>query len=552
MKKIISVFLSAAIGASAIASTTSSAEEKKTATEKTGMVILGDSIASGYTVKGNVKYNYGDICGDYLGCKVSNYAVPGYDTDDVMKLIDGMSAAQKKNVADAEYIVLSVGGNDIIEYVAKELLKYAAAKTDHKFINDGYTAADIPEKPNFNDMMTMLNIRGEDGLEDYAANGGFSALIELNTTVSKIGASLSFNDEDNVGYIANNIVPKMKQTTEKLKAINPDAKIYVQNIYQPIQLDPTFVDKYYGANKSKMLNIIRYQLENVMTAFDEEIHTIDGVEIVDIKSQFTSLDDVPTANKPGNAHYFVDVQKTHLTDADIHPNQKGHLAIAATILEKIGKLHDDDGLLRKIYDGFSDKADYPAIALETYKKVAGKEPVVTTTTTSTTTKKTTTTTTTSTTTTTKKPTTTTTTSTTTTTKKPTTTTTTSTSTTTKKPTTTTTTSTTTTTKKTTTTSTTTTSATTTSATTQPARKMGDINNDSRVDAVDASWALKEYASQSTGGSTLTAEQILVGDVDGNKKVDSVDASKILSYYAYLSNLEGEPMTITEFLGKKSK
>ena len=80
--------------------------------------------------------------------------------------------------------------------------------------------------------------------------------------------------------------------------------------------------------------------------------------------------------------------------------------------------------------------------------------------------------------------------------------------------------------------------------------MGDINNDTRVDAVDASWALKEYAAQSTGKSTLTAEQILAGDVDGNKKVDSVDASKILSYYAYLSNLEGEPVTITEFLRKK--
>ena len=336
MKKIISVFVSAAIAASAIVSTTSSAEEKNTAAEKSGMVILGDSVASGYTVKGNVPYNYGDICADYLGCKVSNYAVPGYDTEDVMALIDGMTAEQKKNLSDAEYIVLSVGGNDIIQYTAKELLKYAVSKTNHKFINEGYTAEDIPEKPNFNDMMTLLNIKGEDGLEEYVAKGGISAQIELNTLVSKIGANLSYNDQKNIGYIANNVVPKMQQTTEKLKEINPDAKIYVQNIYQPFQFDPKYVEENYGKNsgKARMINIIRGQLESVMKAFDTEIQAIDGVEILDIKSQFTSSDKTLTVDEPGHANYFVDVQEKRITASDIHPNQKGHLAIAATLLEK--------------------------------------------------------------------------------------------------------------------------------------------------------------------------------------------------------------------------
>ncbi|MCR4796672.1 MAG: hypothetical protein K5898_16150 [Ruminococcus sp.] len=229
---------------------------------------------------------------------------------------------------------------------------------------------------------------------------------------------------------------------------------------------------------------------------------------------------------------------------DVHPNQKGHLAIAAAILNKIGKLHVDDGLLTEVYNGISDKDKYPAIAYATYKKVAGEKPTPTTTTTS---KTTTTTTTTSTTT--KKPTTTTTTSkTTTTTSKPTTTTTTS------KTTTTTTTSKTTTTTKKTTTSTTTTKPVTTTTTTQPANiKLGDINNDGFVDSVDASGILAEYARLSSNNAKgkFSETQQKAADVDKNGLIDSVDASRVLAYYAYISNTT-DAKSIEEFIKTRKK
>ena len=547
MRKFISVLVSAAVSASAIAITPTSAEGKKAASEKSGMVILGDSIAAGFTVNGNVEHNYGEICGDYLGCDVANYAVVGDDTDDLIKLIDGMSSAQKSKVANAEYIVVSIGGNDIIEYVARRLLDFAATKTDYNFFNEGYSAADIPAKPSLTELMKILNLKGEGGIEEYATSSA-SALLELNSTVTGISADLCYNDEKHDGYIANNIIPNVKNATAKIKAINPDAKIIVQNIYQPFQFQPDYVAEVYGKNSSKasIINVIRFQLEKVMKAYDTELNTVEGIDKVDVKAEFTSLDETPSISSPGHASYFIDVQTGRIITADVHPNQKGHLAIAAAILDKIGDLHDDNGLLRKVYNGLDDKEKYPEIALKTYKKVAGKEPVVTTTSTTTTT------TTTSTTTTTKKPTTTTTTSTTTTTKKPTTTTTTSATTTTKKPTTTTTTSATTTTKKPTTT--TTTSVTTTAVTTtqpqKPTLALGDVNGDNHVDSVDASQVLKEYAAQSTNGNgSFTDEQKIAGDIDKNGMVDSVDASKILAYYAYVSNTTGDIKPIEEFVKK---
>ena len=145
------------------------------------------------------------------------------------------------------------------------------------------------------------------------------------------------------------------------------------------------------------------------------------------------------------------------------------------------------------------------------------EPVTTTTTTSTTTTTTTTTTSTTTTTTTSA-----TTSTTTTTKPRTTTTTTVT-----KP------KTTTTTKLTTTTVTTTVPVTTTTVPQPTKAKLGDVDGDGKVNAVDASYILSEYASTSTGHKpSFDPEKRKSADVNGDGAVNAVDASIVLSYYAY--------------------
>ncbi len=169
MKKIVSAVLAAAMSITALSSA-SAVYAADTAAPK-GMVVLGDSIAAGGLRKGSVAYNYGDICGDYLGCKVSNYAVSGYDTSDLVKEIESFTDAQKKAVSDADVVVISIGGNDMMQSLSKYLLDFAARKTSEKFLNEGYTKDNIPEKPTLTDLTAMLNIRGEGGLMDYMSKG---------------------------------------------------------------------------------------------------------------------------------------------------------------------------------------------------------------------------------------------------------------------------------------------------------------------------------------------------------------------------------------------
>ena len=81
--------------------------------------------------------------------------------------------------------------------------------------------------------------------------------------------------------------------------------------------------------------------------------------------------------------------------------------------------------------------------------------------------------------------------------------------------------------------------------------LGDINNDGKINAVDASTVLTYYANISTnkdGG--LTEAQKKAADIDNNGDINAVDASYILSYYAYTSTTKEEIIPIEEYMKKK--
>jgi hypothetical protein len=65
--------------------------------------------------------------------------------------------------------------------------------------------------------------------------------------------------------------------------------------------------------------------------------------------------------------------------------------------------------------------------------------------------------------------------------------------------------------------------------------LGDVNSDKKVNSVDASQILAEYAQTSTNRPSIFSDlQKKAGDVDENGRVNSVDASKVLAFYAYTS------------------
>lgn len=70
----------------------------------------------------------------------------------------------------------------------------------------------------------------------------------------------------------------------------------------------------------------------------------------------------------------------------------------------------------------------------------------------------------------------------------------------------------------------------------PPYKLGDVNNDLYIDAVDASMILGEYALLSSDQEgEFNERQQAAADVNHDGFIDAVDASGILAYYAHISS-----------------
>ncbi len=82
-------------------------------------------------------------------------------------------------------------------------------------------------------------------------------------------------------------------------------------------------------------------------------------------------------------------------------------------------------------------------------------------------------------------------------------------------------------------------------------KMGDLNGDGIIDAVDASVLLANYAKYSTDKAAPTADDIEISDVNKDGKINAVDASLLLAFYARVSS--GKVITFKAFCAEiKSK
>ena len=371
MKKMIAGIMAAAMTAAAVPAFSVSAADARTQKD---FVLFGDSIAAGVTRDGNVEYNYGDILADYYSGTASNYAVSGDDSDQMLAKIKALSADQKQAVKDAECVVISVGGNDMIYYGCRHMLNFFA---DNGLLNDGFTKDNIPERPSLTQMKDMIKIEGEGGVREYVSdiNKGFLVVDEIRN----VGLHLRYDmpDEGYEGYIKNHIMKNISEAAAELKAINPNAKIVVQTVYQPLQISPDFISKSPKLKSySVVVNQLRVTLEDIMSEFKKQVvaqSKTDGFEVADVLVDFTSQESgvIKSEKNPGHAAYFVDIENDELTEADVHPNQKGHLAIAANIIDVLGEKHDDGGILSDIYENLSDKASYPAAALAKYEAAAG-------------------------------------------------------------------------------------------------------------------------------------------------------------------------------------
>ncbi len=238
------------------------------------IVVLGDSISSGYGLAAD-ELNYGHYLSEMFEGTVLNYAVAGMTTDGLLTKLEQSNV--QKAVSEADLICLSIGGNDML----KPTMDYFATLRK--------------EGERTMDMLTRL-----------------SQTSSITFYIGQLTSTL----REPIAHAKENM-PKIESA---LRALNSDAKIVVQTIYNPFEMSKeSLADKTEEAqsNYSDFMSYVNGQESKINDA---------------IKSMSTcKVADVYTAFK-GNGWMY-----TRSDANDVHPNGLGHALISILIADQVGK-----------------------------------------------------------------------------------------------------------------------------------------------------------------------------------------------------------------------
>lgn len=367
MKKILSAAMAATMAFSAFSAIPASAESYGDGTK---IMLLGDSIASGYGLKAG-EYNYGQLVAGYLKGSVVNYARDGYSTAETLEQIRNFSDEQMSELESTDIVILSSGANDMMRFAANDLLDMAV---NIGVLKEGKTPEDIPENPGLSSLTEFID---KDALMDYAAD--FTNAQAISYRFDTIYRNIAYTDANQGGanykqILAKQVVPNIQEIEKTIHAVNPDARVIVQTVYNPLQFDKAYEENL-QKNTSAMNYMVYVQMKsnfkNTIEKYSEHIKNVENVEIADVYRDISSLEvDPATTYEQRYGWYFTNMQGGK-SSMDVHPNQAGHVAIAVSILNQIGEKHDEGSILEETYAYLPNREKYPAYALEQFNNIAG-------------------------------------------------------------------------------------------------------------------------------------------------------------------------------------
>lgn len=246
-----------------------------------GILILGDSISSGYGLRDGEAGFYDYLAG-CTGKTVTNLAKAGAATADLIAVID--AAENAETIASADLICISIGGNDLLR-PAQEVLSGYQKEGEGIF----------------------------DTIRRVAAEGDPKRMISELT-----GALIQPRNAARDNY------PVIE---EKLRALNPDATIVMQTIYNPMEVSPEFLQAHNisGENLDNFNMLLSY-VGNNEKILNKAMAALETVNIADVSAAFDGTG------------WLYD----RVLEKDVHPNALGHALIAAVVMEAAGITQGSD------------------------------------------------------------------------------------------------------------------------------------------------------------------------------------------------------------------
>lgn len=244
-------------------------------TARESLVVLGDSIASGY---GLAEYTAGNnysaplSFGNLLGAEYEsyrNYAVDGRTSEQLMYALENPTDDMAAALAAADRVIISIGGNDFLKPMLSAVK--SAAISDYELLG-------------------------------AILSGEFKAEMLGDYTNTVLNAALEAAKKVDVNVIADNI----EKCAAVIRRLNPNAEIVVLTVYDPFS----------GNVLLSAASDIAYERLHELNG---RISNIEGITAVDVYSAFD-----------GSAGELTNINKL-----DIHPNSEGHYKIYELLEETI-------------------------------------------------------------------------------------------------------------------------------------------------------------------------------------------------------------------------
>ena len=229
------------------------------------VVFFGDSIAAGYGLADVENERYSSLIAAEYGCEVYNYAVSGDDGADLLALL---AEGNCEKLKDATVIVLSIGANNVL-HAAETLIPYF----------------------------------------ESLQNGTAEGTLDVTDVMNEVAAGIDrFKTE-------------LPRIIASLRAVNPDAQIIFQTVYNPYRDYTEFKVEQNGFQ----LSFAAVSASSVISLNDviEDGAEENGYIVCEIYTPFKEYEGNLINALPDGSN------------VDPHPNKEGHKLLAELVAEAV-------------------------------------------------------------------------------------------------------------------------------------------------------------------------------------------------------------------------
>ncbi len=297
-------FISAAVGAAMLISTVSIFLLATAASAKAPTVlVLGDSISTGYGLS-DTNNSYASLFADYCGAECINEAKNGLMAEELKIGLE--NGNYDTELSKADYVFVTIGENDIFSPIV-EIFLNVTKKYGYNY--DTYT--------NFKELLDVFdfsNSKDQQMWDDF--------FNELSQNISPTQISKYY------------VKPCFDYISE-----HTSGKVVFQTVYNPFSIDTSSSEWAPYKSCLDMLNIkMSLYCDSMKKYYERYAKSYDNIQILDTYTNFANHGET----------------LTNIEDMDIHPNQAGHLYLAADIISFLDEKKVSDEKIKSSYNSLKE------------------------------------------------------------------------------------------------------------------------------------------------------------------------------------------------------